>query len=191
MQQWEKAIWFGFLITDSGGNSWCPWYIIRIGTLPQSWILLAERSQSVSHWRSLKVIGGHWKSLLIRLIRLMRLIRLISLRAPTVLINVSLNLLHFNRCKSLEQMIWFWFTCGQWLHFWLKFLWITHSSDNVSLTFPWYCLPYMVSWKHVREGMTPIDFLSSQCSNFVCQGRRRFLTISDPRWDQPISDIFI
>ena len=32
-----------------GGNSWCPWYIIRIGTLPQSWILLAERSQSVSH----------------------------------------------------------------------------------------------------------------------------------------------
>ena len=25
----------------------------------QSWILLAERSQSVSHWRSLEVIGGH------------------------------------------------------------------------------------------------------------------------------------
>ena len=25
----------------------------------------------------------------------------------------------------------------------------------------------------------------------LCQGCRRFLTISDPRWDQPISDIFI
>ena len=25
----------------------------------------------------------------------------------------------------------------------------------------------------------------------ICQGCRRFLTISDPRWDQPISDIFI
>ena len=33
---------------------------IRIGILPQSWILLAERSQSVSHRRSLEVIGGHW-----------------------------------------------------------------------------------------------------------------------------------
>ena len=27
--------------------------------------------------------------------------------------------------------------------------------------------------------------------NKLCQGCRRFLTISDPRWDQPISDIFI
>ena len=26
---------------------------------------------------------------------------------------------------------------------------------------------------------------------FICQGCQRFLTISDPRWDQPISDIFI
>ena len=26
---------------------------------------------------------------------------------------------------------------------------------------------------------------------FICQGCRRFLTISNPRWDQPISDIFI
>ena len=60
-----------FFITDSGGNSWCPWYIIRIGTLPQSWILLARRNQSVSHWRSLEVrqsvIWGqsvsHWRSL--------------------------------------------------------------------------------------------------------------------------------
>ena len=39
--------------------------IIRIGTLPQSLILLAERSQSVigDHWRSLEVIGGYWRSL--------------------------------------------------------------------------------------------------------------------------------
>ena len=62
MQQWEKAIWFGFLIKDSGGKSWCPWYIIRIGTLPQSWTLLAKRSQSVSHLRSLEVIGGRLNS---------------------------------------------------------------------------------------------------------------------------------
>ena len=51
-----------------------PWYIIRIGTLPQSWILLAERSQSVSQ----SVIGVHWRSL-IRLMGLISLIRLIRL----------------------------------------------------------------------------------------------------------------
>ena len=56
-----------FLITDSGGNFFCPRYIIRIGTLPQSWILLAEEV-------SQPVIGGHWRSL-IRLIWLIRLIR--------------------------------------------------------------------------------------------------------------------
>ena len=57
----SNLVWF--LITDSGGNPWCHWYIIRIGTLPQSWILLARRNQSVSHWRSLEVIGDDWGSL--------------------------------------------------------------------------------------------------------------------------------
>ena len=48
--------------------------IFRIGTLPQSWILLAERSQSVIYWRSLiRLIR------LIRLITSIRLIRLIKL----------------------------------------------------------------------------------------------------------------
>ena len=28
-------------------------------------------------------------------------------------------------------------------------------------------------------------------ATYICQGCRRFLTISDPRWDQPIRDIFI
>ena len=46
------------LIKDSGGDSWCPWYIIRISTLLQSWILSAERSQSVSHWTPMEVVGG-------------------------------------------------------------------------------------------------------------------------------------
>ena len=55
----RKRFGLVFWWTDSGGNSWCPWYINRIGTLLQSWILLAERSQLVSgcHGRSLEVIN--------------------------------------------------------------------------------------------------------------------------------------
>ena len=41
--------------------------------------------------------------------------------------------------------------------------------------------------------LTPIFYhwKTWPCISSVCQGRRRFLTISDPRWDQQISDIFI
>ena len=41
-----------------------PLYIIRIGTLPQSCILLAERSQSVTNWRSLEVDSDQSKACL-------------------------------------------------------------------------------------------------------------------------------
>ena len=93
------------------------------------------------------------------------------------LINVSLNLLLFVRCKSWKQKIWIRFTFGQWLHFWLKFLWITYSSDDVSLVFPWYCLPikttYETPWAtygklETREKWNDVNrFLNSQCSNYV------------------------
>ena len=45
-----------------------------------------------------------------------------------------------------------------------------------------------------EEGLVrkPGNYLFYLCIFFcICQGCRRFLTISDPRWDQPISDIFI
>ena len=56
MQQWEKAVWFGFLITDSGTS----------GVLDIS-LELAPYCKAGSYWLrevSQSVIGGHWMSLI-------------------------------------------------------------------------------------------------------------------------------
>ena len=44
--------------------------------------------------------------------------------------------------------------------------------------------PFHVDWSknRINRGL---------CTYCISQGCQRFLTISDPRWDQPISDIFI
>ena len=49
-------------------------------------------------------------------------------------------------------------------------------------------------WRHVvPQWRTFVNKAQWNCRMLksVCQGCRRFLTITDPRWDQPISDIFI
>ena len=49
-------------------------------------------------------------------------------------------------------------------------------------------------WKKVSYWLNKVFLFNNEYeeeTNKICEGRRRFLTISDPRWDQPISDIFI
>ena len=49
-------------------------------------------------------------------------------------------------------------------------------------------------WRHVvPQWRTFVNKAQWNCRMLksVCQGCRRFLTISDPKWDQPIRDIFI
>ena len=78
------------------------------------------------------------------------------------------------------------FSLNKWMILFQIYVNVANLIGELSIGCQYNCTP---CWMKVCFNKERFEWsLKITC---ICQGCRRFLTISDPRWDQPISDIFI